>query len=556
MSLSVARGVEKLSDFAWNWPSTPLPLFIALLLGTGLYLTLRLRFIALRRTAHAVRIVRGDYDLEGEPGEITHFQALAAALSGTVGVGNIAGVATALHYGGPGALFWMWVTAVVGMSTKFAECTFAARFRVKQADGSWSGGPMHTIERGLGTRFRPLAVAFALAFALTAAVSGNATQAHTIADAARTAFRLPVWLSGGVSAALVAMVVLGGIRRIAKVASRVVPLMTGIYLCAVITILALHAQHVAGAFISIFRHAFQPASAVGGFGGAGVMAALNWGVRRGILSNEAGQGSAPIAHAAARTSEPVREGYVAMLEPLIDTLFICTLTGLVLLTTGVWHQRVETDVEFEVVRWVHGDCAESDVARCRSVSGRVPVAKGRVGGAWPIHNDSLDDSAQVLVDGIPATGFLHVQDGRAAAVVNEAGRAQPAKLRGRFLRNGEPMTALAFRKGLAPITPHGHLLVAISIFLFAFSTSVSWAYYGEQCMQYLLGPRSVVPYRLFYIAAHFLGAQFALRAVWSFSDLTMALAAIPNLLSLLLLSGSLSKLVARYENRQYPSNQV
>jgi len=315
------------------------PLTLIILLGTGLYLTIRMGLVQLRGFAHAFGLVSGKYSCKTDAGEVSHFQALSTALSATVGTGNIAGVATAITLGGPGALFWMWVTAVFGMATKFVECTLALQFRHISPDGTVAGGPMYTLLKGL--KMPRLAAMFA-AFALIASFGiGNMVQANSVMDGLRyiapelDAYR---WFIGCTLAALVGLVILGGVKRIAHVASTIVPFMAMAYLFAALLVLANHAAAVPDAFATIFNMALNPWSV----GGAAVGEAIRWGVARGLFSNEAGLGSSPMAHAAARTNEPVREGLVAMLEPFIDTLVICTLTGLVLVVTGAWQESSES----------------------------------------------------------------------------------------------------------------------------------------------------------------------------------------------------------------------
>jgi len=312
------------------------PLTLMVLLGVSVYLTLRLGFVQLRALRHAARIVSGRYSDPDHPGEVSHFQALATALSATVGTGNIAGVATAISLGGPGALFWMWMTAFFGMATKFAESTLAVRFRTTLADGSMAGGPMYTLLNGL--RMKKMAVLFA-AFALIASFGiGNMVQANSVVDGLSFIWpqlKTSAWLVGMVMAALVGLVILGGISRIARVASALVPFMALFYIAAALIVLFNHLDALPVALATIFNYALNPWAV----GGAAIGEAMRWGVARGLFSNEAGLGSSPMAHAAARTNEPVREGLVAMLEPFIDTLIICTLTGLVIVVTGVWEAR-------------------------------------------------------------------------------------------------------------------------------------------------------------------------------------------------------------------------
>ncbi len=322
-----------LSGLLWGSPLTLLAL-----LGTGLYLTLRMGLVQLRGFRHALALISGRYSDPRHAGEVSHFQALATALSATVGTGNIAGVATAISLGGPGALFWMWVTAFLGMATKFTECTLALRFREITPAGEAAGGPMYTLLHGL--QMPRLARAFAF-FALVASFGiGNMVQANSVVDGLgylQAHIRDQAWLPGVILGTLVGLVILGGVKRIARVAGALVPFMAILYMGAALLVLYNYAGAIPGAFASILEHALNPWAV----GGAAVGEAIRWGVARGLFSNEAGLGSSPMAHAAARTDEPVREGLVAMMEPFIDTLVICTMTGLVILVTGSHLDRPE-----------------------------------------------------------------------------------------------------------------------------------------------------------------------------------------------------------------------
>ena len=318
--------LEHFTEVFSGWISMPLTI---ILIGTGLFVTVALGFIQLRRLKHSFEVVSGKYDNPEDEGDVTHFQALSAALSATIGIGNIAGVALAVRLGGPGALFWMWVTALFGMALKYAECTLSHRYRVIHQDGSASGGPMYYIEKGLGPKWKPLAVFFATCAVICSFCTGNMNQANTIAQTFAT-YNIPIWLSGGLIAVLVGLVIIGGIKRIAAVASRLVPTMAVLYVVGALIILLTHFENIIPSFVSIFKEAF---SLKAGWGG--LLTVIMWGVRRGLYSNEAGQGSAPIAHAAAKTKESAREGAVALMGPFIDTIVVCTMTGLAILSTGV-----------------------------------------------------------------------------------------------------------------------------------------------------------------------------------------------------------------------------
>lgn len=317
------------SSLAWG------PAMLVLLLGTGLYLTVRLRFLPLRNLGYAFSLLWKERHSRKE-GDISPFSALMTAMAATVGTGNIAGVAAAIFIGGPGAIFWMWMTALVGMATKYSEALLAVNYREVDADGRHVGGPMYYIKNGMGEKWRPLAVAFALFGTIAAFGIGNMVQANAVAGAMQSAFQINNQLSGLVMMALVGLVLFGGIRRIAHTATALVPLMALLYIGFSLFILATHADKLPDAFATILHSAFNGHAAAGGFAGAALILAIQFGVARGIFSNEAGLGTAPIAHAAAKTDDPVRQGHIAMLGTFIDTIIICTMTALVIMVTGVW----------------------------------------------------------------------------------------------------------------------------------------------------------------------------------------------------------------------------
>ncbi|UTW46596.1 sodium:alanine symporter family protein [bacterium SCSIO 12696] len=311
-----------------------------LLLGTGIYLTVGLKFISIRKLGYAFSQLfkgrRGNGD-----GDISPFNALMTSLSATIGTGNIAGVATAIGVGGPGALFWMWMTGLVGMATKFAEAVLAVRYREVDADGRHVGGPMYYIRNGLGRHWAWLGVLFAFFCGFGGTGTGNMIQANSIAKAMESTFSIDPMVTAGALVLLVGFVIIGGVQRIAQVAGALVPFMAITYVTAGLVILLMHAPEIPAAIALVFESAFAPTAAVGGFAGAATKIAVQYGVERGLLSNEAGQGSAPIAHAAAETDNPARQGTIAMLGTFIDTLVVCTITGLVLVVSGVWTSGAE-----------------------------------------------------------------------------------------------------------------------------------------------------------------------------------------------------------------------
>ena len=540
-----------LSDIVWGWPSAA-PLLVLILLVVGMITTFYLGWIQVRRFVHGIQVIRGRYDNPADEGDITHFQALTTALSATVGIGNIAGVATAIHYGGPGALFWMWVTAVFGMALKYAECTLSMKHRVILPNGEASGGPMYYIERGLGKGWKPLAVFFAVCAIISSFGSGNAVQSFTVADQFRADLSIPTWLTGLVMASLVGAVILGGIRRIGEVTSRLAPFMAVIYVAGALLVLLARFTEVPGVIGMIVASAFKPAAQVGGFAGGTFIFLLTWGVKRGLFSNESGQGSAPIAHAAAKTKEPVREGMVAMLGPLIDTLIICTLTGLVILTTGVWKERKEESVlitpqaAITVIRGDAGVEVNAKIDDENIVSGQVTVERGEAQGVLFVRNHSVVEDALILGEGDEAyTGTIVVDEG------SVSGADESLYLAGRMAQNGSPLTAFAFDRGLGVLGGRGHYIVTLAVFLFGISTAISWSYYGDRATTYLAGPKYVFYYKILFLVMHFLGAIFPLELVWGFGDVALGLMALPNLIAIILLLPQIRAATNDYFSREH-----
>jgi AGCS family alanine or glycine:cation symporter len=410
--------------------------FTFLLLGTGLFFTLYLRFPQIRFFKHALRIVRGKYDKKSDEGDTTHFQALATALSGTVGTGNIAGVAYAIFLGGPAALFWMLVTAMFGMTTKFVEVTLSHKYRVKTADGTMSGGPMYYMSRRL-TQFRLfnkiklgkfaklLAIIFAFSTILSSFGTGSLPQINSIAGSVFTTFSIKHWITGLVLAVLLGLVIIGGIKRIAMVTSRLVPSMAILYFLGAILVIVYNYENIIPSFVSIFEDLFTGTAAVGGFLGANFAYAFNRGVNRGLFSNEAGQGSAPIAHASAKAHEPVSEGMVAILEPFIDTIIICSITGLVILSSGAWTQKFDNQFQvsdLQVLSDSYTEDSEADKEKMfLHIAGKDPlplfngtlnVNDGEIQNDLTIiHARSFASDVQVLKTGKPYSGSVKVLNG-------------------------------------------------------------------------------------------------------------------------------------------------
>ena len=446
--VTISGIMSVVNSFVWG------PYMLAFLVGTGMYLTVRLRGIQFTRLPQALRLIFTSEDRgrdDSVQGDISPLQALTTALSATIGTGNIAGVATAIFLGGPGAVFWMWACAVFGMATKFAEAVLAVKFRHMLPDGTMQGGPMRYIADGLGLRW--LGWLFALMGCIAAFGIGSMVQSNSVAVALEHTWGVPPLATGIVMAVMTGVVIIGGIKRIGRVTEKIVPVMGICYVAAALLILVINYDAIPHALALIFIHAFTPAAATGGFAGAAVASAIRFGVARGVFSNEAGLGSAPIAHAAARTDDPVRQGLIAMTGVFFDTLIVCSMTALVILSTGVW------------------------------TSGKTSSA----------------------------------------------------------------LTSLAFETALPGA---GNIIVTIGLAVFAYSTMIGWAYYGEECIEYILGIRARMPYRYVFCAVIALGAFQKVGFVWDFSDTMNGAMAIPNLIGLIGLSGLLARETERRLDHQ------
>ncbi len=441
--------LERANEILWGPP------MLVLLVGTGIFYTVRLRGLQVRMLGHSLWLAFVRRRESGAEGDISHFQALMTALAATVGTGNIAGVGTAIALGGPGALFWMWMTGIFGMATKYAEAVLAVRYRERDARGTMSGGPMYYLSRGLGWRW--LAVAFSLFGAVAAFGIGNMVQSNSVADVLlHSKLQVPAVWTGVLLAVATALVILGGIRSIGRATSLVVPVMIVVYMGGGLAALAIHWREIDDIFILVLKEAFTGSAAMGGFMGATLKETIRFGVARGVFSNESGLGSAPIAAAAAQTSRPAVQALVSMTQTFIDTLVVCSVTGFVIISTGAW------------------------------TSGRT----------------------------------------------------------------GSNLTRFAFNHSLPGDS--GGLIVALGLVLFAYSTILGWSYYGEKCLEYLLGSRAVLPYRVAFCAAVFLGAVAKLDLVWAFADAMNALMAVPNLIGLLALSGIVAKETRTYLDSRSP----
>lgn len=435
--------MQNINNFVWGPP------LLLLLVGTGVYLTLRLGVFQVSKLPTAFRLIFSS-DQSGQ-GDVSSFAALCTALAATVGTGNIVGVATAITTGGPGALFWMWVAAFFGMATKYAEGFLAIKYRTKDTNGQAAGGPMHYITLGMGQKWKPLAVFFAISGVLVALLGmGTFSQVNSIASSMSSSFGLVPQLVSIVTAISIAFFIFGGIEKISDVSTKIVPFMAILYILASVIVLAMHFDQILPTLALVLKSAFSPAAAAGGFAGATVQQAIQRGIARGVFSNESGLGSAPIAAAAAKSDNPVEQGLISMTGTFIDTLIICTLTGLTILVTGQW-----------------------------SVEGLA----------------------------------------------------------------GAPLTQAAFATVFGNT---GSIALTISLVLFAFTTILGWSYYGERCIEFLFGTKSILPYRLVFVAMVALGGFLKLDLIWTIADIVNGLMALPNLIALLALSPVIIK-----ETRQY-----
>lgn len=544
------------------------PVLVIGLLGAGAFLTLRLGFVQLRRLGHGFAVTTGRYDDPNEPGDVSHFQALTTALSATVGIGNIAGVALAIHWGGPGALFWMWICALLGMATKFSEVTLAQHYRVHIKDGTaWegsvSGGPMYYIEKGMkevyGWNWKPVAVFFAAMLLLTSFMTGNAIQANTIATQVHDNFGIQNWITGLVSAVLVGLVILGGIRRIGAVTSVLAPIMAAIYVMSALVVLLSDPASLFPAFGTIFSEAFNPTAGVAGTGVGLFIFTVRFGVQRGLFSNEAGQGSAPIAHSAAKTDEPVSEGVVALLEPFIDTIVICTMTGLVIVSTGVWDDRIPTTVQLAATNVAYVEIDEQGNHAATRQPAAVEYVDGRAVDTTVPRLAFYDVAVEPLfVDKDQTQPFTGTLKPTQSEAVSSTGQTYKV-LYGDAVRNSSPLTALGFERGLDRIGFGwlGNYIVLVCVFLFAISTAISWSYYGDRCANYLFGRNAILPYKFVFLIMHFLGAVVAVTTIWDLGDVALSLVTLPNVITLILLSGLLKRITDSYfERKPWLQNEI
>tara|TARA_X000000368_G_scaffold155995_1_gene122966 strand:- start:3551 stop:5194 length:1644 start_codon:yes stop_codon:yes gene_type:complete len=524
--------------------------FPAFLIGSGIFFTVYLGFPQIKYFRHGWRILSGKYVKEDTKGETTPFQALTTALSGTIGTGNIGGVALAIFLGGPAAIFWMWVTAFFGMTTKFVEVTLAHKYRETLPDGSISGGPMYYIENGLNMKW--LAILFSVCLLLMCLGTGNMPQISSIAVVMNDTFNIPKFLTGAVLAVLLWMVIIGGIKRIAQIASKLVPFMAFWYLVGSFAVIFSNYENIIPSFQSIFIHVFTPAAAVGGFLGASVAAALTRGVNRGLYSNEAGQGSAPIAHASSKTENPIEEGMVSILEPFIDTIVVCTITGLVILSSGVWTEKFDNKFEESSMCFLSENLSDQNPSDVNKLKDYIYSCSG---------NLTLDTDLEVK-DGLSLTGMYTLMHNRSVAenfkfydsdnnlysgkVRISNGKLDDSEIyiRGASLLIGADLTGKAFSRSV--FGEYGQYIVAIGLLLFAFSTVIAWSYYGDRATVHLFGERWVFHYRVIYVGAFFLASIIDTKIVWDIATVIGPIATVPNLIALLLLRREIKEIQSKY----------
>ena len=534
--------------------------FPAFLIGSGLFFTIYLGFPQIKYFAHGWRILSGKYIKPGTEGETTPFQALTTALSGTIGTGNIGGVALAIFLGGPAAIFWMWVVAFLGMTTKFVEVTLAHKYREKLPDGSIAGGPMFYIENGLNMKW--LAVIFSVCLLMMCIGTGNMPQINNIALVMNDTFDIPKWLTGLVLAILLWMVIIGGIKRIAQIASKLVPFMAFWYILGALAVIIGNYENIIPSLKLIFGHIFSPAAAVGGFLGASVAAALTRGVNRGLYSNEAGQGSAPIAHATSKTENPIEEGMVSILEPFIDTIVVCTLTGLVILSSGVWNEKFENEFEASAMDYMNGDYSETkaeDLNTLRNYyyerneniefSGELVISEGVLTstGVTLMHNRSFaEDTTYVTRETNQIfSGVITVEEGK---ITNSGDFI----IEGKSLLRSADLTGKAFTKSV--FGEYGQYIVAFGLLLFAFSTVIAWSYYGDRATAHLFGEGWILYYRIVYVGAFFIAAVVDTKIIWDIATVIGPIATIPNLIALILLRKEIKQIDEGYEVNKRPQS--
>ena len=530
--------------------------FPAFLIGTGIFFTAYLGFPQFRFFAHGWRIVTGKYEKEDAKGETTPFEALTTAMSGAVGTGNIGGVALAIWIGGPAAIFWMWITAIFGMTTKFVEVTMAHKYRTTLSDGSISGGPMYYIEKSFNKRWA--GVLFAALMMICAIGSGNMPQINNIASVLDSTFSIPKLATGLILGIMLWMIISGGIKRIAKIASKLVPFMAVIYFGGALIVVIENYQNIIPSFHSIFSQVFSGSAAAGGFLGASFAMSLKLGVARGLYSNEAGQGSSPIAHASAKTEHSVEQGMVSILEPFIDTIVVCSVTALVILSSGAWIQKYENTFERSSMAIFAGEYTESNsndveelgkyildarkftsnTTAVKNFSGNLSVVNGELqqSNVTIFHNNSIAEDVTFHKNNSFFDGPLEIVNGE---IIDSS-----VSVKGKSLIHSAELTSKAFGSGV--LGKYGEYIVAIGLLLFAFSTAIAWSYYGDRSTAYIFGENAVPWYRMIYVACFIAAAIIDTTVVWNIAYVVVALVTIPNLFALFILRKEMKEQVANY----------
>ena len=537
------------------------PWFIIFLLGTGIFFTFYLRFPQFRYFGHAIYVLRGKYNHHLDVGDTSHCQALSTALSSTVGTGNIAGVALAIHLGGPAALFWMLMTALIGMCTKFVEVLISHKYRDILPNGTVSGGPMYYMKKRLNITTKSgktikigtaLGVLFAVGTLLSSFGTGSMPQINSISNSIYATFGIKHIVTGAVLAFILGLIIIGGIKRIAKVASNIVPFMAFFYMVAGLLVIFTNYENIIPSFVSIFSSAFTGTAAVGGFLGASFAFAVNRGVNRGLFSNEAGQGSAPIAHASARAPEPVSEGMVAILEPFIDTVIICMLTGLIILSSGVWTEKIQNDFQSADMIFMDRVYDEEESTDKKLLydfmagEAHLPLYNG----VLDVENGSMLNPITLIASRSVAEDIVFSNEGEpftgTVEVIN--GKWQPntssLMVSGKSLIHSAPLTTEAFTRSV--IGSWGKYIVAIGLLLFAFTTALAWSYYGDRAITFLFGEKYVIWFRIVFVIAFFFASFTDTTIIWSVSYITIGFMSIPNLVGLWFMRKDIKQTIADY----------
>ena len=547
--VSILKGLEDISNWLWGFP------LLYLLIGGGLYFTIYSRFVPFFYLRHSIQILRGKYNNANDPGEINHFQALCSALSGTVGMGNITGVAVAIVQGGPGALFWMWICALLGMATKFFTCSLAVMYRGTDQTGQVQGGPMYFITEGLGKKWKPLAMAFCFfglfgclpmfqSNQLTAIVSEMFFKPNDwFVDSSQNVTLTGQGLFGLLLAIFVGVVILGGIQRIGKVAATLVPFMVILYGGCALIIIIMHASQIPEAFRLIITDAFTGQAVTGGVLGS----VISIGVRRAAFSNEAGMGTEAMAHGAAKTKEPIREGLVAMLGPMIDTLIVCTITGLVIINTGVWEKGVTINrisklnnaieqyvIEKNISSVITNDLIESIITNKEFNNKKFYVSPVNKIDAWgkriEIKNDINSSEYKLILFSSGPDKTLNTPDD----LTNEI---SPNSY------SGVMLTEKAYRMISSSLGPY---LLLICVLCFSFSSMIGFSYYVTKCGMFLFGIKARIPLIIFYLIGIIISAIVDLKYLIYFLDIMFGLMAVPTIISTIILSPRVMKEAREY----------